>query len=310
MSKVVAKIFGFGGENAQFTEEEMKFFCTNIGLEKIWRGLYILKRLIANKSLNGLKIFLKGAFNSVILRYRFPLSSNEYNSMLNEIIGFIPSRAELKFDDVVLKIDNVNLQSALFALYGQVVLLNQYCISRGNVRGKIVIDAGANIGFFSLYAAKLGARRIYAFEPVKDTYANLKKNISKNGYGGVCIPINKALGDKNKKGKIYFAQCSDAEASICFHKENSKSQPIDIVSIDSFMKNKGRIDFIKIDTEGYEKNILVGAKKTIARYKPILCFSAYHKKEDKVCLPKLVKKIRSDYSCTLQSFGEEDFYCK
>ena len=65
-----------------------------------------------------------------------------------------------------------------------------------------------------------------------------------------------------------------------------------------------------MDTEGFEENVLLGANKTISKFKPVLSLSAYHKPTDKDRLPKIIKSIREDYKITLNHSGEETFYCE
>lgn len=71
-----------------------------------------------------------------------------------------------------------------------------------------------------------------------------------------------------------------------------------------------------MDVEGYEEKVLLGARKTIKKYKPVLSFSAYHKPDDRQRLPRVIKSIRPDYKCVLcpevegSTIREETFYCE
>jgi hypothetical protein len=56
-----------------------------------------------------------------------------------------------------------------------------------------------------------------------------------------------------------------------------------------------RVDFIKMDIEGAEQEALRGARQTLARYRPRLAISAYHKREDPLEIPALVRSARPDY---------------
>ncbi|MDD2806843.1 MAG: FkbM family methyltransferase, partial [Elusimicrobiales bacterium] len=73
---------------------------------------------------------------------------------------------------------------------------------------------------------------------------------------------------------------------------------------------KGRVDFIKIDVEGYEKNVLLGAERIIKKYKPVLSLAAYHRPADKKNLPKVILGLRDDYKITIKTFAEHDLYCE
>ena len=60
-------------------------------------------------------------------------------------------------------------------------------------------------------------------------------------------------------------------------------------------KNLPRVDYIKLDIEGAELDMLHGAAKTISRWKPKMAISAYHKSEDLWTPASYVKSLRSDY---------------
>jgi hypothetical protein len=70
------------------------------------------------------------------------------------------------------------------------------------------------------------------------------------------------------------------------------------MTIDNFVKEEkiDRVDFIKIDTEGFEKERIKGAEKTIKEFKPRLAIAAYHFPDDKKAIPELVLSIRDDYN--------------
>ncbi|MEM3542742.1 MAG: FkbM family methyltransferase [archaeon] len=180
-----------------------------------------------------------------------------------------------------------------------------------SVKNKIVFDVGANQGVFSIYAATLGAKKVYAFEPVPETFKVLQENIRLNKLGDKIIPIQAGVGDKEQESIIYYDQVGDAGASFCESPGKMNKIKVKIVTIDEFVRKEKipRVDFIKIDTEGFEKEVLLGAKETIREWKPILSLSAYHRPEDKKTLPEVIKSIRSDYNIKLNKYGDEDFYC-
>jgi FkbM family methyltransferase len=198
----------------------------------------------------------------------------------------------------------------------EVVIADQYHAKDFIKDDSVVIDAGANIGIFSLFASHLAPRgSVYSFEPVKETFDFLSKNSfeCKNIF---CI--NSGLGDYCSKKEILNKGAGSVDSvmrdSPFFKKQKYGSNAftsVDIQTIDSFVskKNLSKVDFIKIDTEGYESKVLLGAKDTICSFEPVISMSAYHNPDDKELLPKLLSSIHSGYVCNLYHESEEDFVC-
>lgn len=146
--------------------------------------------------------------------------------------------------------------------------------------GMNVIDAGANIGLYSILAAKLVGEsgRVWAFEPSTETYERLLKNLSLNGLDSV-IANKLALSDI-ADGEILLQKspgCGDAERYLSVYPDHpsihnkSSSGPgegelVKVTNLDSYMEKNlknVRIDFIKVDVEGSEYAVLRGAKKLL-----------------------------------------------
>ena len=153
------------------------------------------------------------------------------------------------------------------------------------------------MGIFSIFVARTYPRAtIYAFEPAPATFTALQHNV--RDYPNIKI-FNYGLGDENKKASMVLTGVSIGSYV------GEGNTPIEIKTLDSFNL---RADFLKIDTEGYEANILKGAAETIKKYKPSIVMSAYHKPGDKENLPKLLSGI-TPYTCALKSDFEEDLVC-
>lgn len=136
-----------------------------------------------------------------------------------------------------------------------------------------IIDIGANVGLYSLYAKHLPNSHFYSYEPFKFTYDLLNDNIKLNNITNV---QTYNFGISDKKGKNILNVCLSQDGlntmganPLRFNDINPIEVEIDTLD-NIFYNNNINVDFIKIDTEGYEYNILKGGEKTIKKYKPII----------------------------------------
>lgn len=139
------------------------------------------------------------------------------------------------------------------------------------------IDIGANIGQHSMYASYF-CKHVYSFEPVKKLFNQFNESISKNLILNIST-YNYALGNEKKRMPIYSNGVSMAASSINTVKNKKYIQDIQILRFDDVYEkmNIGKAELIKIDVEGYELEVLLGAKEYIKKYKPkiLLEFSPY-----------------------------------
>lgn len=142
--------------------------------------------------------------------------------------------------------------------------------------GDVVIDAGANIGLTSIYASKLTGSKgvVYGFEPLNSTFDILRKNIRINRIKNI-VPIQIALSNYNGKGKIYSnIHVNRGAASLNSNKVKQPPIEIDVKTLNSWVKENNilKIDFIKIDVEGSELELLKGASELFQDSpKPTIC---------------------------------------
>jgi len=155
----------------------------------------------------------------------------------------------------------------------------------------IVIDAGAWIGDFSAYAVFKGAK-CYAFEPLKEYYEILEKTARLND--DLICPIEKGLGSSVCDTKISI---NGAGSSIILKQESAGEETISITTLDKFVEeNKlGRLDFIKADIEGAEREMLKGAANVLKTFAPKLSICTYHLPDDPEVLEKLILEANPDY---------------
>jgi FkbM family methyltransferase len=143
-------------------------------------------------------------------------------------------------------------------------------------KGDTVIDIGANQGEYSLWSARMvGAKgKVFAFEPLSAIFERLKENIDLNpGFLQVINPIQLGLSDKQDKLKLYSSDLSNEGVNTLYKEENSIFlEEIELSTLDKELEKMKtpRLDAIKIDVEGAELPVLLGAEKTIAKFSPIL----------------------------------------
>lgn len=130
----------------------------------------------------------------------------------------------------------------------------------------VVFDIGAFIGDHTIfYSNAVGEKgKVYAFEPSKEAFECLDYNLN---YKPNTFVYNMALG--NTKGFVSTNEVED-NAGMNFITESEKGVILD--TLDNFVENNNitQIDFIKIDVEGYELEVLKGAEKSINKFKPTL----------------------------------------
>jgi FkbM family methyltransferase len=140
--------------------------------------------------------------------------------------------------------------------------------------GDVFIDVGANIGYFSLLAAKhQPTAKIFSFEPVSPIFKQFEENISINEFKNITA-INAAIGEKNEEREIYISGDDNKGMSSFEKPENysGKTETVRVIELDNWLRTSGfaRVDLIKIDVEGSEFFTLKGMKETLRDFKPLI----------------------------------------
>jgi len=135
--------------------------------------------------------------------------------------------------------------------------------------GDVFLDVGANIGLVSLVASRLvGSQgRVYAFEPVPATIALLEQNITLNDARNVCVEAT-ALGAVDETRPIYeHLDVNRGAASLVPVGEAQSSGAVPVTTLDVFVRKASLerlVRAIKIDVEGWEAEVVVGGRQTLA----------------------------------------------
>jgi FkbM family methyltransferase len=146
--------------------------------------------------------------------------------------------------------------------------------------GDVVIDVGAHVGVFTLKAARATSEqgRVVAIEPEPTNLNLLRQNILNNGFSNITV-VDKACTSHRGKVKLYLAPLS-CGASLVNPLLVSSGKHIEVQAdtLDDILSDLAlsRVNFIKIDAEGSELEILKGAEKTLMYPGLKLSIASYH----------------------------------
>ncbi|PWH14944.1 MAG: hypothetical protein DDG58_12125 [Ardenticatenia bacterium] len=154
-------------------------------------------------------------------------------------------------------------------------------VAQLSLAGKVVYDVGAYVGIYTLFFARAVGQEgtVVSFEPDPDNYKELVYNVELNNFKNV-FTLNLALGSHNHPANIFRDPLYPTRSSLCPSLEPStyrktkplRVAPVKVVSIDTLIRG-GQLplpDLIKIDVEGYEKEVLLGSQATLHNYHPLI----------------------------------------
>lgn len=133
-----------------------------------------------------------------------------------------------------------------------------------DVKGRQVVDIGANIGDTAIYFAVNGARHVYAYEPFPHSFDTAKRNVQSNGLSGRITLLNEALGLHEEKVLVGKRFRSDASSTM---KQFKRGREVAVTTLHDIVK-KNRIGngaVLKIDCEGGEYGTILNAPDSTLR---------------------------------------------
>ncbi len=187
----------------------------------------------------------------------FRVFLNKLNSKLKvEFIEFEGNKLYLDTDD-----------SLFLSVYGFHEKTETELVKNEIKFGDVVIDIGANIGYYTLLFAKLvgPTGHVFAFEPDLNNFKLLTKNIFENGFTNVTL-IQKAISNENDIKDFYLTNSGTTAHRLSKPHNNNNSVKIETTTLDEFLKNFNKnVNFIKIDIHGAEGKAIKGMLSTIKK---------------------------------------------
>jgi FkbM family methyltransferase len=149
--------------------------------------------------------------------------------------------------------------------------------------GAKTVDVGGNFGLYAVHAAYVGGKeaRVVAFEPLPSARGLLNRNSTENGLGGRIIVRPEAVSDESGKAVFHaaiegaFSGLHDTGRSPIGHAFETATIALDACNE---VTELGPVDFFKIDVEGHEAGVMIGARQLIARSPNILVSLEYSHK--------------------------------
>jgi FkbM family methyltransferase len=146
-------------------------------------------------------------------------------------------------------------------------------------KARCTLDIGAHVGYYALLAGRANPLgQVFAFEPVPAIFGRLEENVSLNDLANV-RPVQTAVGDHDGTVDLYYADTPGVHSNATLLKKLRDDRndryitvPVPLTRLDTFIKRNqvGRVDLIKMDTEGTEQAVLEGLGDILERDRPII----------------------------------------
>ncbi len=179
----------------------------------------------------------------------------------------------------------------------------------GPRRGDIVLDCGSNVGVTLREELAAGASKIVAIEPGPENLECLRRNFPDEIASGRITIMPEGVWDKDDVLTLRVdPKNSAADTFVLPLKGGVDVMKVPLTTIDHLVSQLKleRVDYIKMDIEGSERQALNGAQETLKRWKPRISVSSYHQPDDPQVLPSVIRKARPDYSRECGPCSETD----
>ena len=166
-----------------------------------------------------------------------------------------------------------------------------------NIESPVILDIGANIGTYTTWIARAFPKsKIYCFEPQRIVFQMLCGNLAINNIDN-CYTYNIGVGAVDYRITFrepdYFKNQDYGTFSLVDYciETNQNTHIVDIVTLDTFVKNNklNRVDFIKIDVEGMDIDVLNGASEVLKKFNPYILIE--HSKDSVSSNAEVIKEI-------------------
>ena len=165
--------------------------------------------------------------------------------------------------------------------------------------GSVALDIGAYMGTHALLMGRrVGeAGRVYAFEPQRKVFRELRQNVRLNGLGNVVAPLRYALGAESAVVEMDAPRAGFYEGGVAV---GGGGDPVEMRTLDSF--GFQNVSLLKIDVEGFEDAVLAGSADTIRANRPVILIEILGGVDSAAATPAQRARIDATIA-TIEAFG-------
>jgi FkbM family methyltransferase len=166
--------------------------------------------------------------------------------------------------------------------------------------GDVVLDCGANVGTYTQQALSRGAAHVVAVEPEPRVLECLRRNLAAEIAAGKVTVVAKGVWDREQALELAVDDGSLASSVVdaVEHLQHRVGKvTVELVTIDKLVADLrlDRVDLIKMNIEGAERQALAGAQGTLQRFRPRVAVVVGHLPDDPVAIPAVIEKSHVPY---------------
>lgn len=200
------------------------------------------------------------------------------------------------------------------ALIGYVIAEQQWIAESAkdyNVRaGDVVVDVGAHVGTFGDDALQRGAAKVIMVEPDPLNVECIRRNFASEIAAGRVVVVAEGAWSTTDSLRFSIGVANSGTGSLVIPEIDHREIEVPVRPLDDMLQSAGisRVDFIKMDIEGAEREALKGAAKTLARWQPRLMLDMYHRSDDAAVLPRVIREANPRYRsyCAICATARQD----
>jgi FkbM family methyltransferase len=237
--------------------------------------------MVLKKSIQELKrlTYTEGVYSS--LRFcgssldKYMLSHLAQRFIYNRRKGYVFKKLKKLNINMILIANSVGISQELMYKGSHEPLSTK--ILRENLHEDMrIVDIGANLGYYALQEAKAVGPEglVYAIEPVPHNYFILKHNVALNNLGNIQC-FNLAIGDIDGSLELFLGKASNWGSAIKTPLTSNRKITVPSQRLDTFLKDKGKVDLVRMDVEGYETKIVESMTETL-KQKNLMLFMEIH----------------------------------